>query len=239
MFVRFPHFFLASLVTCILAVWPANAEDLRFAGDATGKTDVFRMGGPWQLDWSARSQSSLPCNYQIWSKDGASGLPCNFELRLFDADSARHVGTIAQLEGEGRGSKLFEAPGSYRIDIVSQHVAWELLIRPVTEERAAKLKQLAEQGPSLEDRTLAAARQVAEETFSSWRPIDDETLLLFARDETKGFRVTFKPACPGLSEVKTLSFVTASGAGTERFDSILLDTGTRCYFDRVIPTVFD
>ena len=119
-------------------------------------------------------------------------------------------------------------------------MAWELLVKPITQERAAKLKALTEQGPTLADRSAAAAREVAEGTFASWRPVDDNTLLLFAEDETTGYRVTFTPGCTGLANVTALSFVSASSAGgIERFDSILLDDGTQCYFDRVYPTVFD
>ena len=240
MFMRLSHCLSIPLVTCILIASPAIADDLHFTGDQSRQTDAFTMDGPWILDWSARSPSKLPCNYQIWSKDGTSGLPCNFELRLFDATSGDFVGTIAQLEGEGRGYKLFEDQGSFRIGIVSQHVAWELLVKPITEERAAKLKSLTEQGPTLEDRSTAAAREVAEGTFESWRPVDDNTLLLFAADPTTGYRITFTPACTGLANIKAVSFVSASSAGgIERFDSILLDDGTQCFFDRVYPTVFD
>jgi hypothetical protein len=240
MFMRLSHYLSIPLLSCILIAVPASANDLHFTGDEGGQTDVFTMDGPWVLDWSARSPSKLPCNYQIWSKDGTSGLPCNFELRLYNAASGEYVGSIAQLEGEGRGYKLFENAGSYRIEIVSQHVTWELLVKPITEERAAKLKELTEHGPTLEDRSAAAAREVAEDTFVSWRPVDDSTLLLFGDDETTGYRVTFTPGCTGLANVKALSFVSASSAGgIERFDSILLDDGTQCYFDRVYPTVFD
>lgn len=240
MFMRFSHFLSISLATCIFVACPLNAEDLRFAGNAAGESDVFTMNGPWLLDWSARSPSKLPCNYQIWSRDGTEGLPCNFELRLIDADSGDYIGMIAQLEGEGRGYKLFEAPGNYRIGIVSQHVEWELLVKPITAERAAKLKDLTASGPTLEDRSMAAAREVAEGTFASWRPVDDGMLLLFAEDGTTGYRITFTPGCTGLAEATALSFVSASSAGgIERFDSILLDDGTQCYFDRVIPAVFD
>jgi hypothetical protein len=240
MLVRFSHLLSISLLTCIFIACPASAADLRFAGDASDRTDTFTMDGPWLLDWSARSPSRLPCNYQIWSRDSTEGLPCNFELRLFDADSGDYIGMIAQLEGEGRGYKLFEAAGNYRIEIVSQHVAWELLVKPITKERAAKLKSLTASGPTFEDRSVTAAREVAEGTFTSWRPVDDGVLLLFAEDGATGYRVTFTPGCTGLAEATALSFVSASSAGgVERFDSILLDDGTQCYFDRVIPTVFD
>ena len=35
-----------------------------------------------------------------------------------------------------------------------------------------------------------------------------------------------------------LDFIALPG-GPERYDSILLEDGTRCYFARVVPTVFD
>ena len=65
------------------------------------------------------------------------------------------------------------------------------------------------------------------------------TLLLFAADKVHGYRVMFSPACPGLSNAKALSFVTEFDLGVESYNSILLDNGTRCYFNRVVPTVFD
>jgi hypothetical protein len=69
---------------------------------------------------------------------------------------------------------------------------------------------------------------------------DDNTLLLFTDDETTGLRVTFAQGCTGLTEAAALSFVSASSAGgIEHHDSILLDDGVRCYFDRVYPTVFE
>ena len=37
----------------------------------------------------------------------------------------------------------------------------------------------------------AATRQVADDAFESWRPVDDETLLLIAEDRTTGYRVSF------------------------------------------------
>jgi hypothetical protein len=229
---------LGSLV-CLLAASAAGAQVTHFMGNTAEKTDTFKVDGPWLLDWSVRSPSKLPCNYEIWSDDGTEGLPCNLELRLLDASSGDYLGTIARLEGEGSGFKLFEKPGNYRIDVISQHVIWELLIEEVDEARAAELKALTEKGPSLSDRARAATRQVADDAFESWRPLDDETLLLIADDQTTGYRVTFSPACPGLSKATALSFVTALDARVDLYDSILMDDGTRCYFDRVVPTIVE
>ena len=238
MLTRFPLGFLAPIV-CLLTASAADAQVTHFMGDATQKTDAFAVNGPWHLEWSVRSPSKLPCNYELRSDDGIEGLPCNLELRLLDANTGAYLGTIARLEGEGSGLKLFEKPGNYRIDIVSQHVSWELRIEEVDAARAAELKALTKRPPSLSDRARDATRQVPDDAFVSWRPVDDETLLLIADDRTTGYRVTFSPACPGLSKATALSFVTAPGARFDLYDSILMDDGTRCYFDRVVPTIID
>jgi hypothetical protein len=52
-----------------------------------------------------------------------------------------------------------------------------------------------------------------------------------------GWRVSFSPACPGLHAATAISFVTSAAGGLDQYDSIMLDDGTRCYFDRVNPTV--
>ena len=239
MFTRFGLFLILFQVAVSGAAWSAEDAEIRFTGDKTGLTEPFEMDGPWLLDWSVRGKSGLSCNFAIWSDPGAAAQPCNFEMRLLDESSGDHVGTIAQLEGTGRGFKLFEQPGRYRIDVVAQNVIWEFLITGIDEQMATELKTHTEKGVSLETRSKATARRVAEGSFQSWRPIDDETLLLFSKDEASGYRVTFSPECPGLSDAKALSFVTVFDSGIESYDSILLDDGTRCYFNRVAPAVFD
>jgi len=227
------------LVMASAAAQSADGADIRFSGDKTGLTAPFEMDGPWLLDWSVRGKSGLPCNSAFLAKRDAGGLPCNFEMRLFDVNANRHVGTIAQLEGTGRGFKLFEQSGRFRIDVVSEDIIWEFLITPIDEQMAAELKTRTAKGMSLDERSKMTSRRVGEGSFRSWRPVDDETLLLFSENETRGYRVTFSPPCPGLSGVKALSFVTVFDKGVESYDSILLDNGTRCYFNRVVPTVFD
>jgi len=211
-----------------------SADDLRFTGKESTDTAAFEMSGPWLLDWSARAAESASCNLADWAKESARRVPCTFELRLVDADNGQPLGTIAKLLGEAHGSKLFENPGRYKIEVVAQDVRWELVISPVTEATAARLKF----GPTMADRSREAASRVAEGSFVSWRPLDDQTLLLFSKDETTGFRVTFGRSCAGLSQATALSFVTALEHRAEVYDSILLDDGRQCYFDQVIPTVF-
>jgi hypothetical protein len=226
MLARISGFFLAALTLYAGAAWPADADAVRFTGDESARTAVFEMGGPWLLDWNVRNKTN-------------TALPTNFEMRLHDVDSGKFVGTIAQFEGTGSGLKLFEDAGSFQIQIVAQNLIWDLQIEAVDPQEAARMKRLGEDGFSLDDMAKRKARQVAEGSFSSWRPVDDETLLLFAEDDATGYRVSFSPACPGLTEAKALSFVTAFDGGIDNYDSILLDDGTRCYFKSVVPTIFD
>ena len=226
MLTRIPGLFLVALTLYANAATSADADAVRFTGDQSERTAIFEMDGPWLLDWTVRNKTE-------------TALPTNFEMRLHDADSGKFVGTIVQLEGTGRGLKLFENAGSFQIEIVAQNLLWDLQIETLDPRDAERIKRLSEDGPSLDDMAKRKARQVAEGSFSSWRPVDDETLLLFAEDDATGYRILFSPACPGLTEAKALSFVTAFDGGIENYDSILLDDGTRCYFKSVVPTIFD
>jgi hypothetical protein len=218
-----------------------SAEDpgIRLSGDSSGLTDVFEVDGPWLLDWSVRGKSRLPCNFAVWTDEDASGQPCYIDIRLFDVRAGKYLGTIAQLAGTGRGYKLFEEAGRYRIDVTAENVVWEFLISSIDERTAREIKTRAEQTPPLRGQSSLALRRVAEGAFRSWRPEGDETLFLFGEDETKGYRVTFSPACPGLADATALSFISVFEGGVASYDSVLLDDGTRCYFNRVAPTVFD
>jgi hypothetical protein len=211
----------------ILAVTPlpASASEVRFDGTANDSTPVFEQSGPWMLDWSTHSDDALP---KI------------FELRLYDADSGEFVGTIVQLRETGSSRRMFEKPGRYRIDVVASHLEWTLLVTPVETAEAARLKRRAEGRSSIEDTTAVYARQVAEDDFESWRPEGNQILLLFAKDEAHGFRVIFARPCPGLDQATALMFMAAGyGSGGELYDAIMLDDGTHCPFERVIPTIFD
>ena len=186
---------------------------------------MFEQSGPWMLDWSTHSDNALP---KI------------FELRLYNADSGEFVGTIVQQRETGSSRRMFGEPGRYRIDVVASHLEWTLLVTPVEDEDAGRLARRAEGRSTIEDTSAAYARQIAEDDFASWRPVDDHTLLLFAEDDSHGFRVTFARPCPGLEQATALIFMASGyGSGGELFNAIMLDDGTHCPFERVIPTVFD
>jgi len=209
-----------TLLICYSASWATE-----FNGDQSERTPVFASAGAWMLNWSTQSENSLPKL---------------FELRLFDAESGEFIGTITELQATGSGRKLFEDGGDYQIEVIAQNLSWTLRITDVDSEQAARMKRRAEGESTLQDSTRQFARQVREDSFESWRPVDDVTLLLFAKDETRGFRVTFAQSCEGLRDAKVLMFVSAGfGSGGELYDAVLLDDGTHCTFDRVVPTVFD
>lgn len=214
----------ASLFIVVSATVLAQDDAVVFTGSESGSTADFSTSGPWLLDWSVHS------DYPEMT---------NFEMRLYDASSGDFVGTIAQLEGTGRGLKLFEEAGDFRIQIVSQSLDWELRILEVGTEQAARLKRATKGEATLEDRVQKEVLRVPKDAVASWRAESDRTLLLFDADETSGFRVEFASGCTGLADATAISFVTAPDSGLERYNSILLDDGTRCYFSRVVPTILN
>jgi hypothetical protein len=195
----------------------AESEAIRISGDESSKPPVFTVDGPWLLDWSTRSEFPMLAN---------------FEMRLYDGTSGEFIGTVAQLEGTGRGLKLFEDGGSYQLAIVAGNVDWDIEISEVSQDQAGQLERAAKGKPSLEDTSQMVLRRVRETSFVEWRSIDDETLLLFS-DDGLGWRATFASACPGLKAATAISFVAPVTSDDSQYDSVLLDDGTRCYFDRV------
>jgi hypothetical protein len=175
-----------------------------------------------------------------WYTQSDNTLPKTFELRLYDADSGGYAGTIIQQRIIANGKKLFEDPGRYQVAVVAANLDWTLVVSEISAEKAAQLIRESKGQPTVEDTAGRYARQVEETEFDSWRPVDDETLLLFAADETRGFRVSFEAPCRGLKEATALTFVSSGmGRDGELYDSIMLDDGTHCAFAKVVPTVFD
>jgi hypothetical protein len=222
------HFRMVICVAMIPALMAsagaAAQEPLRFSGDGTERTAAFEMEGPWLLDWTATSDTPLLAN---------------LEMRLHVGASGEFLGTIAQLQGTGRGLKLFEQGGSYAITVVASNVRWQLDVAPLNKAEAERLKRLSEgAGPTLEESSRRALERVPEGSFSSWRAENAETLLLFGEGGT-GWRVTFARPCNGLVSASAISFVTPAAGTLDAYDSILLDDGTRCRFARAVPMVMD
>jgi len=220
-----PSYILLLFVLAAISGIAHTAPIADFSGAGSARTEPFAPAGAWILHWSTRSDNALP---KI------------FELRLHDADSGALLGVIAQLRDTGSGRKLFEEPGRYTFEVVAEQLEWRLTVTAVATDEAARIRRRSEGRETLQDTTQRYARQVSEDSFASWRPLDDGTLLLFAADESHGFRVTFASTCPGLSAATALTFISAGyGSGGELYNAIMLDDGTHCAFDRVVPTVFD
>jgi hypothetical protein len=217
----------AALLLAFLAI-PITTESetlARFEGDSNSRTPVFETGGPWMLHWYTQSDNTLPKT---------------FELRLHDADSGGYAGTVIQQRIVANGKKLFEKPGRYQVDVVAGNLEWTLVVSEIPADKAAQLIRESAGQPTIRDTAGRYATQVAESHFESWRPVDDQTLLLFAADDSRGFRVTFDAPCRGLEDATALSFVSSGyGGDGELYSSIMLDDGTHCEFARVVPTVFD
>lgn len=218
---------LSTIAACLLLgalLWsPAPADDaIRFSGSESSHTPVFETSGPWLLYWSIRSEFPEMAS---------------FEMRVYDVASGEFLGTVKNSDGTTGGRRLFEHAGSYQVQVMSKALTWDIEITETG--RAEELKRASEGRTTLQDAASAESRRVPADAFVSWRPVDDSTLLLFSRDETTGFRIRFDEACTGLAGATALSFISQPGGGPERYDSIMLEDGTRCYFGRVVPTVFD
>ena len=197
----------------------------RFEGDGNRRTPAFEPANPWMLYWYTQSDNTLPKT---------------FELRLYDADSGEYLGTIVQQRIIANGQKLFEAAGRYQVGVVAGNLDWTLVVSEISAEKSERLVRESKGQPSLEDSGRRYANQVAEGSFESWRPVGNQTLLLFAADETQGFRVTFEVPCKGLGDASALTFMSSGmGPDGELYDSIMLDDGTHCTFSEIVPTIFD
>ena len=214
-----PEFLIATILM-LFSTALAAAEDIeRLTGKDSGRPPAFTVDGPWMMDWSTRSEFPMLAS---------------FEMRLYDGESGNYIGMVAELKGTGSGLKLFEEAGTFQIVVVATSSEWDISIREVSKEQAAVMKRRAEAEPSMLDSARRASRLVPEDSFESWRPEGNDTLLLFD-DGYPGWRISFSPSCPGLESATVLSFVMTSGDGMGQYDSILLEDGTRCYFTSVTP----
>jgi len=200
-----------------------SSERVKFNGEDSGRTAAFQTGGPWLLDWAINSDTPLLTV---------------FEMRLHEAESGEYLGTMVELHGIGNGLKLFEQGGAFEIGITANNASWELHVIEVSPETAAEIRRLDADEPTLQDSTRKVLQGLREGSFNEWRPDGDEALLLF-NDNGMGWRATFAQPCPGLKSASAISFVTPVTGSLEEYDSILLDNGTRCYFERVVPALLD
>jgi len=216
---------LLSLTVPLLAFAVASgAENLvkTFTGSGPDTTPRFEVEGPWRVDWEAASEHPLLAA---------------FYTNLYDAETSEYLGFITQLRGTGSGSKLIRDSGTFRIGISGSDVDWTLRIVELSREEAEALRSGADR-PAAERTTMArpaAAKLVAAGSFVGWNVVDGRTLDLVTGEDGLVLEVTLAEPCPGLTESPEVLFVTPGTGATNVYDSILLDDGTLCYFERVVP----
>lgn len=221
-----PGTWLLSLVVPLLVfAAPAGAENLvkTFTGTGPDTTPRFEVEGPWRVDWEAESEHPLLAA---------------FYTNLYDAETSEYLGFITQLRGTGAGSKLIRESGTFRIGISGNDVDWTLRIVELSDaeaaavERAAGRPRAAELPPAAR---TAPSTVVASGSFTGWNVVDERTLDLVTGQPGMVLQVTLTERCPGLKESTEVLFVTPDTGATNVYNSILLDDGTRCYFERVVP----
>lgn len=202
------------------AAAPTEDPTYRFTGTAPGKTEAFEVKGPWSVSWTA-----------------ASDLPelAFMELHLYDANTDRFLGLLAQIDGTGQGERVVREPGQYRIVVTGRNTRWSVNVSPVDGDLAALVEsrpdvqriQLVQPGTGLSRELLNEA--------TGWRADGEKAVLLTTRDDTTvRIPVHEGTVCPGLPDSRSIYFVT-TGFNTDLFNAILLEDGTRCYIDNPVP----
>ncbi|WP_405227087.1 hypothetical protein [Lentisalinibacter sediminis] len=220
---------LLSLVIALLVVVfavPAEAENLvkAFTGSGPDTTPRFEVEGPWRVDWEAGSEHPLLSA---------------FYTNLYDAKTSEYLGFITQLRGTGAGSKLIRESGEFRIGISGNDVDWTIRIVELSKDEAEALEAAAAGRPRGAElpppARPAPSTLVASGSFIGWNVVDERTLHLVTGEDGLVLEVTLAEPCRGLTETGEVLFVTPDSGATNVYNSILLDDGTRCYFERVVP----
>ncbi len=207
-------FFVAPLT---VAAAETDVPIAKFSGHNSEQTAEFDVKAPWLVDFEVNSE--FP--------DLATTV-----IRLED-DSDQTLGTAAAFRGTGRGLKLFRTSGRYRLDITSETTDWRIEISEISETWAKRLEQMTATARSDRPHSSELQRQVSANSFSGWRAESNQSMILTGTGTTD-FRVSFGGnGCPGLAAAKTLSFMTPAKGPLDMYDSILLEDGTRCYFEKL------
>ncbi len=209
---------IASTAALLIAASAVAQQPLaKFSGEGNGRTSDFSINGPWLLDW--RVESEFP---EI----------ATTTMRL-EGSSAEAGGIIAEVTGAGNGLKLFRASGTFYVSVEAQNAKWRIEVSEISEEWAKRLEQVTRDAADKGTRARRSDKQVVADSFSGWRAESDQSLVLIGTGPMN-FRISFGAGgCPGLKQSETLAFVTPNTGNRDVYDSILLDDGTRCYFDQV------
>ena len=117
----------ALIALCVMALaGAARAQDdgvIEFKGSSSMVTPEFEVEAPWVLDW--RAFSDFPQSMYI-------------EIALLDSVTGLHQGVVAETRDVGTGVKMFHESGAYKLRINSDLVRWQVLVKELTEEEAAR-----------------------------------------------------------------------------------------------------
>lgn len=117
---------LAALVgLCVVAgaAWAQGDEVVEFKGSSSTVTPEFEVQAPWIIDW--RAFSDFPQSMFI-------------EISLLDSTTGLHQGVITETRDVGTGVKMFSESGAFKLRINSDLVRWQVLVKELTEEEAAR-----------------------------------------------------------------------------------------------------
>lgn len=121
-----PLFAAALLGLCLVLAGTARAQDeevIEFKGSSSTVTPEFEVQAPWIIDW--RAFSDFPQSMFL-------------EIALLDSTTGLHQGVITETRGVGTGVKMFRESGAYKLRVNSDLVRWQVLVKELTEEEAAR-----------------------------------------------------------------------------------------------------
>ena len=112
---------LATAVVILLLTATAGSKTFvrEFRGDKNMTTSVFRVDGPWLLDWR------LDADYEHLVA---------LDIALIDARTGKHMGRVLHTQYKGNGLKLFEDGGEYQLRVSSTLARWRIKIEQITPE---------------------------------------------------------------------------------------------------------
>lgn len=128
-----PFFAAAAVALCLMAgsAWAQDDEITEFNGAASTTTAEFEVEAPWIIDW--RAFSDFPQSMFL-------------EISLLDATTGLHKGVVKETREVGTGVKIFSESGTYKLRIQCDLVRWQVLIKELTEEEAARYTPQEKEG---------------------------------------------------------------------------------------------
>jgi hypothetical protein len=116
---------IIALLACPAA--SALAEELvaEFKGTGNQTTTEFVVDAPWILDWRINSDYDKMVSFDLDLVDGLTGVL---------------QGNILRAKALGDGVRMFNTSGRYRFRINASFIRWQLKVKELTEEEAARYK---------------------------------------------------------------------------------------------------